>query len=87
MIQQFMFVAYLLIADFLVEISKPKKLAKRITHFAVQFYSKNLTPFTTFNSLNIIKHMYSHTLLLIVQIFQQACFWSVSKKIFALHHF
>ena len=41
-----MFGAYLLISDFLVESLKAKKLAQNVTHFTLQFYSKNLTHFT-----------------------------------------
>ena len=40
-----MFGAYLLISDFLVSL-KAKKLAQNVTHFTLQFYSKNLTHFT-----------------------------------------
>ena len=46
--------SFFLIADFLAESLKAKqKLAKKITHFTIQFCSKNLTHFTNLNLLDI----------------------------------
>ena len=59
MIKNLIFVVYQLILDFLVEVSKPTKLAKRFTHFTIQFRSKNLTHFTNLNSLKIINNILS----------------------------
>ena len=44
---------------FFGRVSKPTKtrLATRITHFTIQFHSKNTFHFTNLNSLNIIKNM------------------------------
>ena len=55
MIQNLIFVVYLLVSDFLVESLKPTKLAKGIVHFTKQFSSKNFTYFMNLNSLNIVK--------------------------------
>ena len=46
-----------LISDFLVESQGQQKLASKITHFTIQFHSKNAFHFTNLNSLNIIKNM------------------------------
>ena len=35
----------------------PQKLAKKFTHFTIQFHSKNLTHFTNLNSLDIESNM------------------------------
>ena len=61
-----------------------QKLTKKITHFTIQFCSKNLTHFTNLYSLDIENNM---LLLLTLQIFQQTSFCLVSEKAFALHHF
>ena len=45
--------------------------AKKITHFIIQFYSKNLTHFTNLNS---------HWTFLSLQFFEEMCFCLVSKK-------
>ena len=58
MIENLIFGVYLLILHFLVESLKTKKkLAKKITHIAIQFCSKNVTYFTNLNLLNIIKNI------------------------------
>ena len=58
-------------------------LAKKITHFTTQFYSKNLTHFTNLNSLDIENNMLPQH--------GQKPFWHVSvwcqKNIFVLYHF
>ena len=51
MIKNIIFGVYLLISDFLSE----HNLAKKVTHFTMQFRSKNLTHFTNLYLLNIIK--------------------------------
>ena len=45
--------------SFWQKVSKPKKLAKKITQFTIEFLSKNLTHFTSLNSLNIVKNILS----------------------------
>ena len=64
-----------------------QKLAKRITHFKMQFHSKNLTHFTNLNSLNIVKNI-------LLQHSQKTQFTnfpanmgSVLEKTFALRYF
>ena len=65
-----------------------QKLAKNITHFAIQFRPKNLTHFTNLNSLDIEKSMLSqHSQSLSHFINFRANIWLVSEKAFALHHF
>ena len=60
-----------------------QKLAKKITHFEIQFRSKNLTHFRDLNSFNIIKIKSCNTVKhLTLHIFQRTCFWLVSEK----HH-
>ena len=68
---------------FLSRFSSIKPLAKKITHFTVQFCSKNLTHITNLNSLqqNTAKTFFT------LQIFQQTCFCLVSEKTFTPHHF
>ena len=63
-----------------------QKLARKITHFTIQFRSKFITHFTKLSSLSIIK-MYSRNTAkdLTLQIFQRTCFWLVSEKTFARH--
>ena len=39
------------------ESQRQQRLVKKITHFTIQFRSKNLTHFTNFNSVNIIKNI------------------------------
>ena len=51
MIQNLKFGIYLLTSDC------HQKQAKKITHFTIQFRSKNLTHFTNLNSLNIIRNI------------------------------
>ena len=66
-IQLFMFVhtfqwtssEFFLISDFLVEILEANKTSEKITHFTIQFRSKNLTNFTNLNSLDIESNMLS----------------------------
>ena len=60
MIKNLIFVVYLSISDFLLEIlkaSKKQKLAKNNIHFTIRFCSKNPTHFTNLNPLNIIKYI------------------------------
>ena len=63
-----------------------QKLAKKVTHFTIQFQSKNLIYFT---KLNIVKKIFSRntTKNLSLQFFQQTCFWLVSEKTFSLCNF
>ena len=50
--------SFFIISDFLAESLKArKKLPKKITHFAMQFRSKNLTHFMNLNSLDIENNM------------------------------
>ena len=58
---------------------RQQTLAKKITHFTIQFRSKNLTHFT---------HSTQHNRKLthFIQMFHQTCFWLVSEKTCALHH-
>ena len=66
-IQLFMFVhtfqwtssELFLISDFLVEILEANKTSEKITHFTIQFRSKNLTNFTNLDSLDIESNMLS----------------------------
>ena len=61
-----------------------------ITHFTIQFPSKNLTHFTNLNSLDIENYNAPATqskTFLTLQTFQQRSFCLVSEKKFALHHF
>ena len=66
-IQLFMFVhtfqwtssEFFLISDFLVEILEANKTSEKITHFTIQFRSKNLTNFTNLDSLDIESNMLS----------------------------
>ena len=52
--------SFFLISDFLAESRKARqKLIKKITHFAMQFRSKNLTHFTNLNSHDIENIMLS----------------------------
>ena len=54
-----------------------QKLAKKITHFTIQFCSKNLSHFTNLNSLDIennILSQHSQNLFDFIN-FQQICFW------------
>ena len=62
-----------LIQVFWLKVSKSTKLAKKITHFTIQFRSKNLTHFTNLNSLNITKKYTPATQ-------SNTCFWLRSKK-------
>ena len=57
-----------------------QKLAKKITHFTIQFRSKSVTHFTNLNSLDITPST-QPKIFLTSQIFQQSCFCLVSKKI------
>ena len=50
---------FFLISDFLVEILKANKTSEKITHFAIQFRSKNLTHFMNIDSLDIESNMLS----------------------------
>ena len=66
-----------LISYFLVESLKPKKdQKKKITHFTIQFRSKNLIHFTSLASLKYAPATRPKTLLT-SQIFKQTCFWLV----------
>ena len=61
-----------------------QKLAKQITHFTMQFHSKNLAHFTSINSLDIENYILLQD--------SQKTFWiqkfvSKSQEKFALHHF
>ena len=61
-----------------------------ITHFTIQFPSKNLTHSTNLNSLDIENYNAPATqskTFLTLQTFQQRSFCLVSEKKFALHHF
>ena len=60
-----------------------QKLAKRITHFTMQFRPKNLTYFTKFSSVEIASNM---LLLRTFQTFPKTYFCLVPEKTFALHH-
>ena len=66
-----------------------QKLAKKITHFTIQFCSKYLTHFANLNSLDIENNMLPQTQpkTFLTTNFQQTCFCTVSEKIFVLHHF
>ena len=68
-----------------------EKLPKKITHFTIQFHSKNLTHFMNLNSLDIENNMLlqhsQKTFLNLLTIFQQTCFCLVAEKTFALHRF
>ena len=55
-----------------------QKLAKKVTHFTIQFRSKNLTHFTKLNSLDIENNMLPQH--------SQKLSW-LSWKTFGLHHF
>ena len=50
---------FFLISDFLVEILEANKTSEKITHFTIQFRSKNLTNFTNLDSLDIESNMLS----------------------------
>ena len=67
-----------------------QNLSKKITHFKIKFFPKNLTRFTNLNSLNSVKKNTPATQLKnlpILQIFHQPCFCLVSEKTFALLDF
>ena len=66
-----------------------QKIAKKSSHFTIQFRSKNLSHFTNLNLLDIENNMLQKQpkAFLTLQIFRQKCFYVVSEKIFALHHF
>ena len=58
MIKNFIFEVYLLLSDFVCRKSQSQlKLAKKITHFKIQFRKKNLTHLTNVTSLSIIKNI------------------------------
>ena len=76
---------FFLISGFLTESLKANKnQQKKITHFTIQFYSKNFNHFTNLNSLdiendtvcslNVAKNLSDFTN------FQQTCFFLVSEK-------
>ena len=61
-----------------------QKVAKKITHFTIQFCSKNLTHLMNLNSLDVENNMLlQHS----QKPFQQTYFCSMSEKTFALYHF
>ena len=66
------------------------KLAKKITHFTIQFCSKNLTHFTNLNSLKIRKRYSCNTVKKTLTHFTNfpanTFVVSVRKKTFALHN-
>ena len=66
-----------------------KKLAKKITHFTIQFRSKNLTILwaSTHLTLKITCYVHQEYSLTNLPNFQQTCFCLVSEKILAQHHF
>ena len=64
-----------------------QKLAKKITHFTIQFCSKNFTHFANLNSLKMICSLSTAKNLSDFTNLEQTCFYLVSEKIFALHHF
>ena len=67
-----------------------QKLAKKITHFVIQFRSKNLTCFTKLNSLDIENNIHPQhsqkTFWLYKFSIKHVSVWC-QKKIFPLHHF
>ena len=77
---------------FLFSSRKPQsqqKLAKKDTHFTIQFHSKNLTQFKNLNSLDIENNVLAtqSKTFLTLQIFQPTFFCLVLEKTFALYHF
>ena len=66
-----------------------QKLAKKITHFTIQFRTKNFTHFTNLNSLDVENDVLPHQskTFLTLQVFQQTYFSLVSEKTFRLYHF
>ena len=90
MIQNLVFVVYLLISDSLVEsIKANKNWEKRSLILQYSFAQKASLILRT---LTPSKHYKKYTpatqskTLLTLQIFQETCFWLVSEKTFALHH-
>ena len=65
-----------------------QKLAKKITHFEIQFRSKNLTHFRDLNSFNIINKILQHSQTPYFIYFPANMFLvGVRKTSFALHLF
>ena len=64
-----------------------QKLAKKITHFTIQFAQKTSLILRNSNhsTLRKICSTTSQKTFLTLQIFQQTCFWLVSEKTFGLH--
>ena len=58
-----------------------QKLAKKITHFTIQFRSKSVTHFTNLNSLDIKNKILPQHSQKYFWLFQQSCFCLVSEKI------
>ena len=63
-----------------------QQLAKKITHFRIQFRWENLTHFTNLNIENNMLPQHRKNLSAF-KILHQICFCLVSEKTFALHHF
>ena len=78
---------FILIFRFLRSLQAKKTLAKKISHFTIQFSSKNLTNFTNLNSLDIERHWNWYALttqsktFLTLQIFQHTFLFGVRKNI------
>ena len=89
MIQNLIFGVYLLILDFLKDSLKANKNIKKVHAF---YNTVALKKPHSFYELQLTQHYKKHALaiqpktLLFLQIFQQTCFWLVSKRT-ALHHF
>ena len=67
-----------------------QKLAKKTTHFTIQFCSKNLTHFTNHNSLDIENNMlpqHSQKPFWLCKFSSKVVSVWCQKKTFALHHF
>ena len=88
MIQNLLFGIYLLISGFLLESLTANKNEQK-DHLYCNIVSLKKRHFTNLNSLNIIVNIYPQQpkTLLPLQIFQQTCFWWMSRKTFVPQHF
>ena len=74
---------------FSIKSQSQQRLTKKITHFTIPLRSKNLTYFTTLNSLNIVKNILSQYSRNSTQFtnFLANMFLVGDRKKFAMHHF
>ena len=90
MIQNLISRVYLLILDFLAEVSKSAKTRRKVHSFYNTISLKK--PHLLYEP-QLTQHFKKYTFatrpksLLALKIFQQTCFWLASEKRFVLHHF